>query len=387
MRFGGFFMPSEIKKFNLTYAQVPDVFGLDENFFLTKIADTIPDQIWKQTSAQKKQVKQTVDQLEKDVTRASYVDIEGSRVSQLKTQRLITKPNGALTLAPGVYPDFSQGGDTGRCVGEMLYLKPLIEFQGENPTTDEQNLIRAERILVGFNYINKQGQLAGLSLQVILDGEYKGWILSTIQNTTARPEDRTVTVLSTPKYITSEAQSTVSMDNLNVFEQELKAAICHDKIADLVKGIFNADGSLNATYLAELTSRLPENANLDDRDRKSAQLHALFSLAETRHDATLDAYTASMKQTIADDINFFKAGVFVHHLNKLIHKLTLSKTQRVPLEKASKLYADLEILAEENLFDTAKSYTYKKIAEHIKSDIKLFWFWRVFFNRSKPSKE
>jgi hypothetical protein len=361
-------MPSDIKKFNLTYAHMANVFGLAQEIFFNELADTIPAEAWKQTDPQKDQIQKTVDQFEKDVTRASYVDIEQRLVSHIKNKRLVTEPNGELALAPGVYPDFSQGSDTGRTCTESIYT-----FQYRLPLHEKDISIQLPPS-IGFVYINNDGQPAGFSLLAEPTGEHQGWILATIQNATARPEERAVTVLATPNYVTSKAQSIVSMDNLDTIEKELKAAICHDKIAGLIKDVFNEDGSLNAASLAELKNRLPSNANLDDRDRKEAQLQALFSLANTRHDKALHAHITSMEQAITDDINFFKTSVFEPRLHELLHKFTSSEDKRILLKQAAQLYADIEMLAEEHLLDTEKSYFYKKLAEHIKAEIQLLTF-------------
>ena len=362
-------MPSKIKKFNLTYAQVPGMFGLDKVIFYDDLADTVPNEVWRQNAKQKEQVAKTVDQLKHDTHRTRYLDVEDRRVPQLKKNRLITRANGDLALAPGVYPDFSQGSDTGRLISKTLFDIQLLQCDPDN-----LDALMQGATWLDFSYVNALGEPAGFSLTAQSDCEPKGWIIASIQNTTAHPDDRKVTVLATPNYVTSKAQSTVSMDNLNTIEKELKAAICHDKIAHLIKGIFNADGSLNATNLAELQTRLIPNQNLDDRDRKEAQLQALFDLADARDDKALNTYITSMKQAIADDINFFKTDVFEPRLHELLHKFRVPEDKRIRLKQVSKLYADVEMLAEEHVYDTKKSPIYKKIAEHIKQEIQLLKF-------------
>lgn len=44
---------SGIKKFNLTYQQVPKIFSLPESVFLSKDVELIPEEVLKQTKTQK----------------------------------------------------------------------------------------------------------------------------------------------------------------------------------------------------------------------------------------------------------------------------------------------------------------------------------------------
>jgi len=336
---------SGIKKFNLTYADVPDIFGIDQTIFFDKNTEAIPD----------------IGTMLSDINRVSYLDIEDHKVSDLKKRRLVTAQNGELALAADVSPVYTQGSDSGRLITELVYQ---IQYYDPRQTQGlEAPLLKA----MGFIYINKQNQIAGFSLLANPTGEHSGWIIASIQNTTARPEERTVTVLATPNYITAEAQTTASMDNLDTIGQELKAVICNDRIADLIKDVFNTDGSLNATYLAELDKRLLPDQNLDDRDRKQAQLDILFSLADKLHNPALSVVW--LNRVNADGINVFKTDTFESHVHALLALLDLSDDEREKLKQASELYADIYMLAEEHIYKPKDARIFMKIAEEMNDEI------------------
>jgi len=377
-------MPSNIKKFSLTYAEVPETFDMEKEIFFNTKADDISENVAQQSPEQKQQIDKTVEQIKLDHYRTSYVDLDGRNISEIKNKRLMTQPNGELTLAPGVYPDFTQASDTGRIITETIYTNQYY--------LNNDKRIDDKPTYIGFNYINAQGEPAGCALCAEPTGEHKGWILATIQNTTAPPTNRTVTVLATPNYTTSKAQSTVSMDHSDNIKDELKAAIRNDKIAALMQGVFHEGGSLHAAYLSELQTRLPSNANLDDRDRKQAQLNVLFGLADKRDDKILNAHIQGMKQAIIDDINFFKTGLFNGRLQELLQKMVSSQEENEKLQEITSLYADIKILAEEHLFDPTNANSLQKIAQQIKEEITLhanldrFYQknpWAITYNQAK----
>ncbi|MDF1826953.1 MAG: DUF308 domain-containing protein [Legionellaceae bacterium] len=344
-------MPSEIKKFNLAYTEVPGLFHIRPSVFFTQDSATNTD--YKQEN-----ITHTI---EKDTDRVCYLSLGDEKVSALKKKRVVVAPNGELALADNVSPDYTQGSESGRLITELVYQEQYY-FSGPGQANEEQ-LLKAN----GFIYINDQGQLAGFSLLTDPSGEYPGWILATIQNTTAPPENRAVTVLATPHFVTSEAQSTVSMDNSDSIEAELKAAICNDKIANLIKGIFNTDGSVNISYLAELNTRLIPNQNFDDRDRKQAQLNILFSLADELHNEALRTFW--LNQVMEDSINCFKTDMFEPHVRALLGLLELSDEEREKLKQASELYADIYMLAEEHLYQPERARKFMEIADEIKAEI------------------
>lgn len=74
---------SGIKKFNLTYQQVPKIFSLPESVFLSKDVELIPEEVLKQTKTQKNIVAKTIEQIDKDLERTCYVDFDGLTVAQL----------------------------------------------------------------------------------------------------------------------------------------------------------------------------------------------------------------------------------------------------------------------------------------------------------------
>jgi hypothetical protein len=361
-------MPSEIKKFNLAYTAVPAVFGITSSIFFTQNNE----------ANTKQEQEEIISTIEKDTDRVCYLSLGDDRVSDIKNKRLVITLNGELALAADVSPDYTQGSDSGRLITEIVYHK----YYFSRPDQDNgEQLLKA----MGFIYINDYGQLAGCSLLTDPTGEYPGWILATIQNTTAPPENRAVTVLATPHFVTSEAQSTVSMDNLDSIEAELKAAICNDTIADLMKGIFNTDGSVNISYLAELNTRLIPNQNLDDRDRKQAQLDIIFSLADELHNEALR--TVWLNKVTEDGINCFKTDMFEPHVHALLGLLDLSDEEREKLKQASELYADIYMLAEEHLYKPEYSHRFTEIADEIKEEIHTHQNIDRFLNNNAWARE
>ncbi|HEM0301989.1 TPA: Dot/Icm T4SS effector RavS, partial [Legionella pneumophila] len=325
-----------IKKFNLTYQQVPKIFSLPESVFLSKDVELIPEEVLKQTKIQKNIVAKTIEQIDKDLERTCYVDFDGLTVAQLKSDWLTVNPQGDLALSEGVYPSFSQGDNTGAVIGEILQTKhfslPLSETDPKAFMEVTRNTTR-----ICFSYKNSAGQPSGFSLVAAPNGDsegnHKGWIISVIQNTVGNYKDRKVSVLASPNYVRSEAQSTVDMDTPDAIERELKRVINNDKVASLIKGIFKEDGTLNADYIRQLASRIKGNRNIDDRDRKSAQFNILIELAEQLDDEKLRHYINSIKADMAADIEFFKDGIYEQHLSELSNKISLSLSKMPSVNK------------------------------------------------------
>lgn len=371
-----------IKKFNLTYRQIPKVFSLPESIFLEKSSELIPEEVWKQTETQKKVVAKTIEQIDKDLERTCYVDFDGLTTSQLKSDWLTTNPQGEMELSEGVYPSFAQGDNTGAALGEILqtthFSLPLSE-------KDPQAFIEVTRdtTKICFSYRNSDGQPAGFSLVAApngdSEGKHKGWIISVIQNTVGNYKDRKVSVLASPNYVVSQAQTTVDMDNPAAIEKELKAIIKNDKVTSLIKGVFNQDGSLNSNYIQQLHSRIKGNCNIDDRDSKSAQLNIFIELAEKTNDEELKHYITSVKTRMIEEIDFFKDGNYEQHLSELSNKIALSLSKRPSITKTaveinnilnqiSKRYAQIEMFASDQRRNPELANTFRALAQKIKSD-------------------
>ena len=376
-------MPKNIKKFKLTYQQVPEVFALPKKMYLQDEAETIPEETLEQTEAQKTLIAETVTTLNKDSDRTCYVDFAGRKVSQLKADWLVCNAAGKLELAKEVYPDYTQGNNTGASVGENLYsFQFYIPMSISNPTSCGQ----IKRQAICFAYRNAAGEPAGFSLMASGNAsEYQDWIISTIQNTTAHPKKRVVTVLSTPGIVTSKAKASVLMDNPTTIQMELKEAIKNDTVSRLIEGIFNPDGSLNSDYINSLDSRITPDLNIDDRDRKESRLSTLFELSNTVNQSELNDYIASVKEQISIDINFFENIVFENHLNTTLNRLAVALSQRpgttktveeitTTLEKISECSAHFEQLAECSHRNPEQVNTYKALAEKIRSNAALLRF-------------
>ena len=300
-----------IKKFKLTYKQIPKVFSMPEQVFLSKTADLIPDNVSEQTEEQRKQVSAAVKQLDKDLDRTCYVDLDGRTTSGLKSVWLTHNLSG-VSLTKGVYPSYTQGNSTGAVIGEILHdTQFAFPLSIEEPESFSSLQPKTKKIR--FAYRNAKGEPAGFSLVAAPDGDHegnhKGWIISTIQNTTAKPEDREVAVLASSNYVTTKAKTTIDTANPNQLDAALKAAINNDKIYELVKGIFNQDGSLNAGYIAQLSDRIVAasgQTNIDDRDRKMAQLNCLFDLSKQTADVSVQKNIIQVKKQISEEIDIFK---------------------------------------------------------------------------------
>lgn len=373
---------SGIKKFNLTYQQVPKIFSLPESVFLSKDVELIPEEVLKQTKTQKNIVAKTIEQIDKDLERTCYVDFDGLTVAQLKSDWLTVNPQGDLALSEGVYPSFSQGDNTGAVIGEILQTKHFsLPLSEEDPKAFMEVTRNTTRIC--FSYKNSAGQPSGFSLVAAPNGDsegnHKGWIISVIQNTVGNYKGRKVSVLASPNYVRSEAQSTVDMDTPDAIERELKRVINNDKVASLIKGIFKEDGTLNADYIRQLASRIKGNRNIDDRDRKSAQFNILIELAEQLDDEKLRHYINSIKADMAADIEFFKDGIYEQHLSELSNKISLSlskmpsvnkKTTEIGriLNNISERYAQIKMIEDAQRKNPELSHIFKAMAQKIKSD-------------------
>ncbi|HFD2433466.1 TPA: Dot/Icm T4SS effector RavS, partial [Legionella pneumophila] len=371
-----------IKKFNLTYQQVPKTFSLPESVFLSKDVELIPEEVLKQTKIQKNIVAKTIEQIDKDLERTCYVDFDGLTVAQLKSDWLTVNPQGDLALSEGVYPSFSQGDNTGAVIGEILQTKHFsLPLSEEDPKAFMEVTRNTTRIC--FSYKNSSGQPSGFSLVAApngdSEGKHKGWIISVIQNTVGNYKDRKVSVLASPNYVRSEAQSTVDMDTPDAIERELKRVINNDKVASLIKGVFKEDGTLNGDYIRQLASRIKGNRNIDDRDRKSAQFNILIELAEQLDDEKLRHYINSIKADMAADIEFFKDGIYEQHLTELSNKISLSlskmpsvnkKTTEIGriLNNISERYAQIKMIEDAQRKNPELAHIFKAMAQKIKSD-------------------
>ncbi|AMP90110.2 hypothetical protein [Legionella pneumophila] len=372
-----------IKKFNLTYQQVPKVFSLPESVFLSKDVELIPEEVLKQTKIQKNAVTKTIGQIDKDLDRTCYVDFDGLTVAQLKLDWLTINPQGELVLSEGVYPSFSQGDNTGAVIGEILQTKHFsLPLSEDDPEAFMEVTRDTSRIC--FSYKNSAGQPSGFSLVAApngdSEGKHKGWIISVIQNTVGNYKNRKVAVLASPNYVRSEAQTIVDMDNPDAIEKELKTIINNDKVASLIKGIFKEDGTLNADYIRQLASRIKANRNIDDRDRKSAQFNILIELAEQLDDEKLRHYINSIKIDMAADIEFFKDDIYEQHLSELSNKIALSfskmpsvnkKTTEISriLNNISSRYAQIKMIEDAERKNPELAHIFKALAQKIQSDL------------------
>lgn len=369
-------MPKNVKKFNLTYDLIPKIFSLSKSLYLsnTKIATSILNNSLEQTEEQKKHVAAIIDQIDKDSDRTCYVDFTGRKASQLRADWLTISLSDEKVLTKGVFPTFIQGDSTSACVGEIIHTKQLILPISENEPESLLELMESTQRIC-FSYRTDDGKPAGFSLIASAhgdsEGKHQGWIISTIQNTTSPYKDRKVTVLASPNYMTTKAQTMTAMDNPTNIETELKAAIHNDKIVQLIKRIFNQDGSLNEMEIKRLKSRIVASLNIDDRDRKEAQFNCLLDWSRQKSPDDLE------DPAITEDIDFFEDGIYETHLKKKLEALATSlrkdpkitKTTSeltVILNNISERVANLEMLAEKSYRNIELANTYKALAKRIK---------------------
>lgn len=369
-------MPKNIKKFNLTYDLIPKVFFLPKQLYLNyeKIATSTLEDVLEQTTEQKEYIASTIKQLDMDADRTCYVDFTGLKASQLKAEWLTRNLADEIRITPGVFPTFTQGDNTGACVSEILHTTQVISpLAVKKSDTLAQLMASTKRVC--FAYRTDNGESAGFSLIASpsgdADGNHKGWIISTIQNTTGHYKKRKITVLASSNYVSTKAHVMTAMDNPTTIEAELKTAIHNDKIVKLIKRIFNQDGSLNEMEIKRLKSRIKSSINIDDRNRKEAQFNCLHEWLQQRSNMDLPVDIAT------EDVDFFQDGIYEFHLKKKLGTLaavlhqnsnvtkTISELTLI-LNKISARVASFEMLAEESYRNIELANTYKALAKRIK---------------------
>ncbi|WP_115711498.1 hypothetical protein [Legionella sainthelensi] len=369
-------MPSNIKKFTLTYNLIPKVFSLPEQLYLNyeKIASSTPANVSEQTAEQKEYITSTIKQIDLDADRTCYVDFTGLKASQLKAEWLTRNLSDEVRITPGVFPTFTQGDNTSACISEILHTTQVISpLSTQNSDSLAQLMTSTKRIC--FAYRTDNGESAGFSLIASpsgdADGNHKGWIISTIQNTTGQYNKRKITVLASSNYVSTKTARMIAMDNPTSIETELKDALNNDKVVKLIKRIFNPDGSLNEIEMKRLKSRIHSSINIDDRNRKEAQLNCLHEWLQQRSNTDLQGDIAT------EDIDFFQDGIYEFHLKKKLGTLaavlhqnsnitkTISELTLI-LNNISARVAHFEMLAEESYRNIELANTYKALAKRIK---------------------
>ncbi|HBD7399179.1 hypothetical protein [Legionella longbeachae] len=369
-------MPTNIKKFNLTYDLIPKVFSLPKQLYLNyeRIAASTPEDVFKQTSEQKEYIASTIKQLNLDADRTCYVDFTGLKASQLKAEWLTRTLADETRITQGVFPTFTQGDNTSACISEILHTTQVISPLFIKKSDSLAQLMASTKRIC-FAYRTDNGESAGFSLIASpggdADGNHKGWIISTIQNTTGHYKNRKITVLASSNYVSSKPHKMIAMDNPTSIETELNDAIHNDKVVKLIKRIFNEDGSLNEIEIKRLKSRIKSSIIIDDRNRKEAQFNCLHEWLQQRGNTDLQVDVAMQ------DIDFFQDGIYEFHLKKKLGALAAvlhqnSKATKTNSELAlilnriSTRVASLEMLAEESYRNIELANTYKALANRIK---------------------
>lgn len=378
-------MPT-IKFFQLNYNQIPKLFNLPKETYLSNTARLIPEEVLEQTIEQSLELDEVMMQLDKDLDRTAYVDFNGRKASELKSDWL-THSLYTTALSKGVFPSYTQGNATAGCIGEIIFT---WHFALPLSKTDHQSFSQLVPQIkkICFAYKNAKGEPCGFSLITAPTGinapngaepkKHQGWIISVIQNTTGKPKNRRITVLGTQNYIDTKPHSAMDEKNLDELKAKLKTAINNDKIFDLISGIFNENSSLNETYIEELTLRIKSSKNIDNRDKKREQLNCLFELSEL-YTLQLTPFISQIKKQISEDIHFFKDANYKIHLEEVLNKiaLELNKKEDNPksvqeieaiLKNISQRLADLEELAEKAYRQIEWVHTYKALIQKIKNE-------------------
>ncbi|WP_133131040.1 hypothetical protein [Legionella yabuuchiae] len=371
-------MVTKLKKYQITYDQVPKTFGLPETLYLNPAVDALPENEALYSEEQRTMLNNFLSVIKKDLPRTSYVDFGGKTVEDLKSFWVATSPYGSK-LAPGVYPGYTQGNFTGGIVGEVIY-KYYLSMPLINNNPDLINELNKVQVILSFSYINADGKPAGFSLVALLndltpDKKEKGWIITTLQNATAAPEDRAVQVFATDNFVPGKGQSEIVVDGFDSFSSGLRQAINNDKIFHLISVIFNPDGSINAEALRALEQRIPTGKNIDNRDYKQAELRLLLGLADEDKRETL---SARINQAIEKDIHFFKDERYERYLNTLLEALTTDlQSSPVQLRQAMKAFiketatkaTKVELFAMEKHVSLQSVPSYKQLTTQIPDQI------------------
>lgn len=379
----------KIKKFKLRYEQIPTVFSLPENLYIRQAAKNIPAKALFRSQADQAEVDQVIMQVDLDLERTRYVDLEGRTSRELKSDWLVVDQTGDLVMPEGVFPSFTQGDSTAENVSDIIHTTNLlIPLSGVNIKSFTQLHFDTKKI--SFCYKNSLGQPCGLSILAApngdSEGKNKGWILSIIQNTVGNYETRELAVFATPEYVKAKAHSMVAMDTPESIEAELKTEINNNRIFNLIKGVFNPDGSLNEENLKILDSRINNHSqNIDNRDTKQAQLYSLTRFASKIKDVDLNRYLEKIQTRVDQDIDFFTDMNFSRHLNELADRVALSITKQSGVKKSADYisdalkqitynFAQVDSLADDQRKNNEMENTYRAISKKIQTDLETITF-------------
>ncbi|WED42240.1 hypothetical protein [Legionella cardiaca] len=186
-----------------------------------------------------------------------------------------------------------------------------------------------------FAYRDDDGQLC--SFGFIANKHYPDkWVLQISKNTTAPIANRTMNLFANDEFTSPETGTQVELLEL---PQQIKKALGSMKVFELVSTLIQEDGTVSFKKITELNQRIMNNANIDNRDFKKAQLHDYIQFIRTRclSNTVLESYINELETQSNVDIDFFKKGDFEQTLQEMYNRIDISLSKIANKELAATL--------------------------------------------------
>ena len=243
-------------------------------------------------------------QIELDLPRTAFVDFNGRSFETYKA----TWRNENISHA------FTQGNMDGRFFSDLLFQQFILSYEsfvGHGRADDDRMDYYSQKNKgsLAFGYYNNQNVCCGFAFSYSkIDPSL--WVISIIQNTTAHPQDRVVTLFTYQDFFPHLPDSEFNKNHV-------LASINNTEIQTLLTNILNLNGEANLVELEEVNKRIQSDNNIDSRDTNfpefTQKLAALHQYARMHANAHLQqiANKISMDST---QTNFFQSPNYLKSL-------------------------------------------------------------------------
>jgi hypothetical protein len=259
------------------------------------------------------------EQIEKDLPRGAFVDVNGRTFNDLKN----------TWSDPSAVASYTQGDMDAR-VFSVIYDNYIfnIDQQSQSANCSVENLFEKKQDL-SFAYYDDTGTACGFSI-VYHNDETNPSLqsIAIIHNTTADPADRVVTCYCAFDLIQDPGDTLDPLTEAQV-SSDLWHHLNSSSIQRLIQSVLSDSGQINFEKLNTLRNRIKVNHNLDDRDVRKLQLDELIAYGEKYLPDSLlfNQHVSQIRQNAAYDIDFFESTSFKSVLLEISKTIELEVNQ------------------------------------------------------------
>lgn len=267
------------------------------------------------------------EQIQKDLGRSHFVPTHGQTVDHYITDWVQNPRN-----------DFMQGNMTASLFEMALQLHLL---HGKNFINDErEESDRTEyfqqRKTVNLAYYNDQGEACGVSFSYS-ESDPNLWTVSVIQNTTAAPEDRDISIMGSDEIFTN-GTAVSAAESL----QQLNNMLGSEKMTQLFAGTLTPEGKANFETLNTLKQNSDKAYHVTSHNPLLKKVQGRFTQLQKELHAQIT--TEQVKKAHTKDIDKVNIAYTTYREETL--------PQRKPLEDAlNKLHPSSQSFLGRNFFD------------------------------------